>query len=93
MIFAEIMAENGMDDMMQKSLDEAEKLGLSKEERAQFLEKHKVPEQKDAPDKKRQEESFVKKLGLEKSSPEKSFVERMRSAKDGGRSNGGFNEL
>lgn len=38
-------------------------------------------------------QSFVEKLGLQKSDQEKSFVERMRSDATKGKSQGGFNEL
>jgi CubicO group peptidase (beta-lactamase class C family) len=51
---------------------------------------------KEQSDQKRSEEepqSFVEKLGLQKSDQEKSFVERMRSDPTKGKSQGGFNEL
>ena len=38
-------------------------------------------------------QSFVEKFGLQKAEQQKSFVERMRGGKDGGKSRDGYNEL
>jgi hypothetical protein len=39
------------------------------------------------------EGGFVERLGLKESEQQKSFVERMRSGKDGGKSRDGYNDL
>lgn len=44
-------------------------------------------------DNSRSDEGFVERLGLKKSEQQKSFIERMRGGKDGGKSRDGYSEL